>query len=285
MIYFMSFGIVWLLAFVIAVNEFVIIVSAVTWYYSDKTIEDDDGIPGDSDVRYGFWWLFRYHLGSLAFGSLLLAVVWIIRAIFEYLGEKLHQATGENGCTKCLMCCMRCCLDCFDRFIRFINRNAYIYMAISSEGFCTSALHSFILILKNHLKFSFVDGISDVFMFLAKVLICMFTTTTMYFIIGWLTEVQSAFAPCLVIFVFSYMIAAVFIAIFDVGANTILQCYLLDMDIANTSGKLEPDHIPPTMDKFFKKGHVQDMIASNQAKYSNMPVNDDSKLATRNNIV
>ena len=38
MMYFMIFGIVWLLAFTIAMNEFVIIVSAVTWYYSDKTV-------------------------------------------------------------------------------------------------------------------------------------------------------------------------------------------------------------------------------------------------------
>ena len=41
----MCFGILWLIAFIIACNEFVIIVSAVTWYFSDKTIEDDDGIP------------------------------------------------------------------------------------------------------------------------------------------------------------------------------------------------------------------------------------------------
>lgn len=276
LVWFMTFGIVWMVTFLVACNEFIIIVSAVTWYFSDKTIEDDDGIPGDSDVRYGFWWAFRYHLGSLAFGSLLLTIVWFIRAIFEYIGTKVADATGDNGCVKCMVCCIKCCLDCFDRFLRFINRNAYIYMAISSEGFCMSALHSFILVLKNSLKFAFVDGIADVFMFLAKFLISILTTTFMYFMLRWCTEVRSPFFPLFIIFIFTHMIASVFIAIFDVGANTILQCYLLDMEIAQTSGKLEPDHIPPTMDKFFKKSHVQDMIAQNQARYSQVQSDDKS---------
>jgi len=229
MVYFMCFGILWLIAFIIACNEFVIIVSAVTWYFSDKTIEDDDGIPGDSDVRFGFWWAFRYHFGSLAFGSFLLAIVWVIRALFEYVGEKMHEATGNNGFTKCLVGCIRCCLDCFDRFVRYLNRNAYIYMAITSESFCTSALLSFILILKNAAKFAFVEGLADIFMFLAKFFISFATTLVSYFLLKAMSENDvEPWLPLTVIFLFSYLIAAIFIAIFDTSANTILQCYLLD---------------------------------------------------------
>ena len=70
MFYFMIFGFLWIMAFVMAVNEFVIICATITWYYSDKLIEDDDGIPGDSDVSLGMKWSMRYHAGTLAFGSL-----------------------------------------------------------------------------------------------------------------------------------------------------------------------------------------------------------------------
>lgn len=221
-IWYMVFGFLWLVCFLIACNEFVVIVSAITWYYSDKTIPDDDGIPGDSDVRYGFWWSIRYHMGSLAFGSFLIALVWIIRAIFEYVGEKMIDASGNNGCTKCMVSCIRCCLDCFDRFIRYINRNAYIYMALSGESFCSSALNSFILILKNSAKFAFVEGIADVFMFLAKFFISTSTTALSWLIMGAMTNVTSPWLPLFVVFLLSYMIASVFIAVFDVSANTIL---------------------------------------------------------------
>ena len=85
----MYFGILWIIAFLMAANEFVTIVSTCTWYFSRKDIPDDDGIPGDSEVWKGFWWSIRYHAGTLAFGSLLIAIVWLIRSIFEYIGEKV----------------------------------------------------------------------------------------------------------------------------------------------------------------------------------------------------
>ena len=187
-VWYMGFGIIWLITFIIACNEFVVIVSAITWYYSDKTVPDDDGIPGDSDVSTGFKWTFRYHMGSLAFGSLILSIVWIIRALFEYVGEKVIDAAPGNGCTKCLLACVHCCLDCFDRFLRFLTRNAYIYMALSGEGFCSSALNAFVLILKNAAKFSFVDGIADVFMFLAKFFIASATTALSWLLMGPMTD-------------------------------------------------------------------------------------------------
>lgn len=159
MLVYMWFGLFWLIAFVVCCNEFVIIVSTCTWYFSRKDIPDDDGIPGDSEVMKGFIWSLRYHAGSLAFGSLILAVVWVIRVVFEYVGNAVERASGENMATKCLIGCLRCCLDCFDRFVRFLNQNAFIYMAISNENFCSSALNAFILVLKNAAKFSFVNAI------------------------------------------------------------------------------------------------------------------------------
>lgn len=230
----MAFGFLWIITFLIACNEFVVIVSAITWYYSDKTEEDDDGIPGDSDVSTGFKWTFRYHMGSLAFGSFILALVWIIRAIFEYIGEKMIDAAPGNGCTKCLVACIHCCLDCFDRFLRYLTRNAYIYMALSGESFCSSALNAFVLILKNHAKFAFVDGIADVFMFLAKFFIASATAALSWLLLNAMTECQDVFFPLFVIFLLAYLIGSTFIAVFDISANTILQCYLLDKEIAQS---------------------------------------------------
>jgi hypothetical protein len=111
------FGMLWLMFFIMALNEFIVIVSAATWYYSDKTIKDTDGIAGDSDVGYGYKLGLQYHMGSLASGSLILAIVWIVRGIFAYIGKKLEDASGENCFTKCLVGCCNCCLACFNKFI------------------------------------------------------------------------------------------------------------------------------------------------------------------------
>lgn len=248
----MVLGMVWISAFIMACNEFAVICAACTWYFSRKDIPDDDGIPGDSDVMKGFWWTYRYNMGTLAFGSFILTLVWIIRGIFEYIGEKIHQASGGNKCTECLLCAIRCCLDCFDRFIRYLNRNAYIYCAISSESFCPSALHSFLLILKNHAKFAFVEGIADGFMFLAKSFVAILTTLSGYALLGPMTGIKiDPVMPCVFIFCFGYLVASQFISIFDVSANTILQCYLFDADIARRDGGcLDIRHVPASLLKF-----------------------------------
>lgn len=117
-----TFCMIWLMFFILAVNEFIIIVSAASWYFSDKTIKDDDGIAGDSNVSLGYSLAFKYHLGSLASGSLILAIIWIIRRIFEYMSKKLNDATGESCITKCFIGCCNCCLACFEKFIRYLNQ-------------------------------------------------------------------------------------------------------------------------------------------------------------------
>ena len=246
MILYMWFGLIWLMAFIITCNEFVIIVSTCTWYFSRKDIPDDDGIAGDSDVSKGFKWIFRYHLGSIALGSFVLAVVWTIRAIFEFIGERVKDASGNNMAVRCLLGCVNCYLDCFDRFIRFLNQNAFIYLAISNENFCSSALNAFILVLKNAAKFAFVNAIGGAFMVIAKLCIAFGTTVICWFWIKEIDEVDSRTLPMLIIFFSSYFIAAIFVSIFDASANTILQCYLMDLDISRQSN-LDPTHVPPTL--------------------------------------
>ncbi len=55
--------------------------------------------------------------------------------------------------------------------------------------------------------------------------------------------------PCVVIFFFAYFVACKFISIFDTSANTILQCYLFDLDLAKHHN-LEMRHVPASLQKF-----------------------------------
>jgi solute carrier family 44 (choline transporter-like protein), member 2/4/5 len=256
MLWAMIFGLFWIMAFLLTCNEFVVVVSAASWYFSDKDKPDDDGIPGDAEVMKGFTWILRYHFGSLALGSLTVAIVWVIRAVFEYVAHKIQDSVGNNGFTRALLASIRCCLGCFDKFLRYINRNAYIYMAISSESFCSSALNAFILMLKNAAKFAFVQTFSEVFMFIAKIAIAVGSTVASMLMMNYFlgaNAVTSPIVPALLMFGIAYIVAGIFVSIFDASANTILQCYLIDKDITKQRGAhLEPTHVPPTLRKFLK---------------------------------
>jgi hypothetical protein len=129
-------------------------------------------------------------------------------------------------------------------------------MALSNESFCSSAINAFLITLKNSVKFAMVDGMAHIFMFIGKTCITVSTTFLGFLLIKpMLPEGQSItnpFVPMLVIALISYMISAVFIGIFDASANTILQCYLMDMDMCRQKNIVDSKHIPPTLLKFFK---------------------------------
>ena len=45
----------------------------------------------------GYWWLIRYNLGSVLFGSFIIAVVCMIRAVFEYIDNKMKNMNAQAG--------------------------------------------------------------------------------------------------------------------------------------------------------------------------------------------
>lgn len=117
------------------------------------------------------WWIIRYHLGTIAFGSFLIAVVQLIRIIFEYYRSQIEKANKENPMIKCLIWTTRCCLDCLERFIKFISKNAYIQCAITGKNFCASAWNAFVLILTNALRFGTASSIGFIFVMLGTLFV------------------------------------------------------------------------------------------------------------------
>jgi hypothetical protein len=75
--YYFVFGTLWCNALLQAVTTFVIASACCMWYYSHGPANDLH-LP----VLRSFGRSIRYHLGSLAFGSLLLAIVQFIQFAF-----------------------------------------------------------------------------------------------------------------------------------------------------------------------------------------------------------
>lgn len=116
------FALFYINAFLNAYNQFILASTACLWYW-------EHSIPGqpESPVYKSFFRGGRYHLGSLAFGSLILAIVRFIMAILEYFKKKMETVGGQKSkFYTCLITCCQCCLNCVARFIEFINRHAWI---------------------------------------------------------------------------------------------------------------------------------------------------------------
>ena len=104
-----------------------------------------------------------YHLGTIAFGSLIIGIIRFIRAVIQYVENKLKAY--NNDLTRCLFCVCKCCLWCLEKFMRFINRNAYIMCAIKSTNFCVSAKDAFSLLMRNIVRVLVLNNVRVLFIF------------------------------------------------------------------------------------------------------------------------
>jgi len=110
------------------------------WYFSGGGSDNQDDQGMGVSVLKAMGWGCWYHLGSVSFGAFLIALITIIRLIFEYIASKYESVAGkDNAVYKAVACCIRCVLWMLDKYVKFITKNAFIQIALSSNSFCTSA--------------------------------------------------------------------------------------------------------------------------------------------------
>lgn len=77
-------------------------------------------------------------LGSIALGSVLVAVVRTIIVVVKYIGE---QAGNSSGWLKVAFCCCVCLLGCIERCIKWLTDYAFVYVAVYGTPFITSGMN------------------------------------------------------------------------------------------------------------------------------------------------
>lgn len=94
----------------VAFSQYVLAHSACDWYFDQKK---------PNLVKNSFYYGFRYHIGSLALGSFILTLVYIIRILLAFLFKYLKETSDShtNKALNVLFKCINCCMDCFTRFL------------------------------------------------------------------------------------------------------------------------------------------------------------------------
>jgi len=72
----------WTTQFIVAIGQLVIALAVSTWYFTR-----DKSTIGNTTVFDSIRMAFRYHMGSAAFGSLIIAIIKTIRAVIMYLQQ------------------------------------------------------------------------------------------------------------------------------------------------------------------------------------------------------
>jgi len=141
-----------------------------------------------------------------------------------------------------------------------MNKNAYIQVALHNSSFCLGAKESFWIMAGNARRFTAVGITGSILSFLGKGLITMFS---MFLTIAIINEaftdtIEQPFIPAVIIGMFAYMIASVFLSVFDYSALTILHCFCLDeAQNPNAPSRNTPDGLK----KFLEKDEEMEKIS------------------------
>lgn len=267
------FGWLWINQLVSAISM-TSIAGAYSWWYSACRDEEKQAQNKWAFMR-SFKRVMRYYIGSMAFGAMIVALVQLARAIMAYIDKQTKPWQEKSKVLKLAFKVIHCCLYCFEKLVKFITRNAYIFIAINGKGFCKSAKHAFMTILKNLFLVAFVNLVSVVLIGLGKLFITLGAGVLCYL---WLngsdaytfdeTEMDDDTAllsgvavPVLVTMALAYLVSSLFFYTYQLGVDTLLMCFIEEknlMDKAADSGR-EVEFVGPESLVKFMQGKQADV--------------------------
>ncbi|XP_078038767.1 choline transporter-like protein 1 [Augochlora pura] len=179
-------------------------------------------------VTRGFGYLVRYHLGTVAFGALVIGIVRFIRAIISFVQNRLKQY--DNDLVRGILCCCQCCLWCFECALKFLTRNAYIETAIYGCNFCTGGRKAFTALSSNILRVAAINSVGDFVLFLGKVLVVTLTIVSGIYLMQKKDGLHHPWVPIVVAGLFAFLVAHCFISIYEMVIDTIFICFCEDCE-------------------------------------------------------
>jgi len=201
------------------------------------------------------------HLGSVAFGSLVIAIVQLIRAILAYLDRKSKKLQDANVLIKYLFKCLACCLWCFEKCIKYIATSAYIMVAMKGKSFCPAAVEAVGLLIKNLSQVGVLNVISAFLFVLGKLMIM---SACGFLVFVWIdndatyqegeSQLYSFWSPVLLTIILAYAVGAAFMNVLGLAIDTILLCFCVDVGRSGAGTMSKPYFASKSMLKAIGKG-------------------------------
>ena len=139
-------------------------------------------------------------------------------------------------------------------------------MAVSGQGFCSSAWDGFLLNMKHGLEFAWAKVLAELFILTGKISLvavnCALLYVTMNFVFDDFSgsdAVSSIYSPMIVVAIITYVAASVFLGLFSNTVLALMTCLAIDVDL-NGTPKFGPPTFHDSLDKFSseKKNAIAD---------------------------
>jgi choline transporter-like protein 2/4/5 len=258
------FGLLWTNQFISGIGIMTIAGAVSSWYWTA-----DKKSLGPHQTFLSFKRVVRYHLGSIAFGAFLIAVIQFIRAIFAYLDEKSKKLQQTNIAVKIFFKVVQCCLWCFEKCMKYINRNSYIMTAMIGCNFCSGTGKALAILVMNLAQVATMNFVGMLMLVMGKIVIsatCAFVgyiilTTFPDYTAGGQFALSSTVFPIFVLTLLAYFVANAFLEVYNMSIDTIILNFCIDR--RDNNGVDKPYYMGDSLRKFVDNGgSTAELVAS-----------------------
>jgi len=218
------FGLLWNMAFIRHMTILILAGAFGTWYWTSQ----EDKKAGNfypRPILGSVWRSIFYHTGTVAFGSFIIAVLQMIQYVLEYIKKK-----QDSEYLKCIISYIQCLVKCFERLMEKLSQLAYIVTACKGNMFCTAAWESFGFLWRHMGQQVVVTWISAFLMILGKLFIVCTTVGIGFLLAGTNEDLSSPYILLICVAIIAYIVACLFLGVFDNGIDVILVCFCWEKD-------------------------------------------------------
>lgn len=260
---YMLFGLFWILSFVSGVNTMTIAGAVLQWFWHDKVDFGGEGRTHIPILR-SFYTTIRYHLGTVAFASIIMAIVTFVRYLAAYVQRRLQALGKDNRVIRIVFCAVQAFLYCVQRCVEYVTRYSYIYTAMYGEPFCTATKMAFKTMASNIAQIALVTFLGDLIQRFGQILITIIAGLTCWiwidsaeYELGGDLQLYSKVTPIAMSMFLAWFAAAEVLSAYDICVDCLLISFLQNKRME----RLKASHIPrnkPGLDAFMDKYRIDD---------------------------
>ena len=175
----------------------------------------------------------RYHIGSMLFGSCIIAICQLIRYILATIDYYTKDLQQKNLLFKLVIKCAQCAAWCLQKTIEFISYYGYVYVAIDGIGFCQACAATFKFVAAHPVQTAVNKTVEKLLVMLISLttpLICAFIAYMWLQNSQFLAEDDNPLYPTLMVGICAYFIADAIGVVFQCTIDTMYLCSFKDID-------------------------------------------------------
>eukprot|EP00768_Dysnectes_brevis_P007244 gnl/Dysnectes_brevis/604_a668_5822.p1 GENE.gnl/Dysnectes_brevis/604_a668_5822~~gnl/Dysnectes_brevis/604_a668_5822.p1 ORF type:complete len:689 (+),score=172.19 gnl/Dysnectes_brevis/604_a668_5822:61-2127(+) len=241
------FAILWGMFFIMSLGNFVISGAIAQWYFTLNREKN----PPKKPIRRAVRWIPK-HMGSIAIGSFIIALIVWIRIVFEFVQSRLKKKNGESM-AKFLVNCIRCCLKCIEKILKYLNRNVFILIAIRGDNYCRSTKKVISYLTSNAGAMIAIQVIGDNLLLLGKFYVALSAGGAVGFVL-WYWDITSLYVvPTLLTAIISFLFASMIMSVAELAVDTLFICFLVDREMNDRRSGFAPKKLRRFLEKQDKR--------------------------------